>query len=123
MELRLVGSERPASGPIEAGRSEARSRREAILCTCAVVLDLGHTWGDEGAVELVMHPPLTPADVQSAFDEVSEKFGVGGIDLCFEEHESGPRRAIFRAHSRSRVSGSRGATRGGRAPMTVEARR
>ena len=123
MELRLVGSERPVSRPIAGERSEARARREVILRTCVVVLDLAQTWGDEGTAVVVMHPPLTRADVRSAFDEVSEKFRVGGIDLCFEEHESGPRRAIFRAHSRSRVSGSRGATRGGRAPMRVEERR
>ena len=116
MELRLVGSDRPVSRPIEGGRSEARARREVILRTCVVVLELAETWGDEGAVELVMRPPLTRADVRSAFDEVSEKFRVGGIDLCFEEHESAPRRAIFRAHTRSRVSGSRGATRGGAHP-------
>jgi hypothetical protein len=101
MELRLVGSERPASRPIEGDWSEARSRRQVILRTCVVVLDLAQTWGDEGAAVVVMHPPLTRADVQSAFREVSEKFCVGGIDLCFDEHESGRLRAIFRVQNRS----------------------
>ena len=101
MELRHVGSERPASRPIQDDRSEARSRRDVIVRTRAVVLDLAQTWGDEGAAVVVMHSPLTRADVRSAFDEVSEKFRVGGIDLCFEEHESGRLQAIFQAHSRS----------------------
>lgn len=101
MELRHVGSERPASRPIQVDRSEARSRRDVIVRTRAVVLDLAQTWGDEGAAVVVMHSPLTRADVRSAFDEVSEKFRVGGIDLCFEEHESGRLQAIFQAHSRS----------------------
>ncbi len=101
MELRFVGSERPASRPIQDDRSEARSRREVILRTCAVVLDLAQTWGDDGAAVVVMHPLLTRADVQSAFDEVSEKFRVSGIDLCFGEHESGRLQAIFQAQSRS----------------------
>jgi len=101
MELRFVRSERPASRPIQDDRSEARSRREVILRTCAVVLDLAQTWGDDGAAVVVMHPLLTRADVQSAFDEISEKFRVGGIDLCFAEHESGRLQAIFQAQSRS----------------------
>ena len=101
MELRFVGSERPASRPIQDDRSEARSRREVILRTCAVVRDLAQTWGDDGAAVVDMHPPLTRADVQSAFDEISEKFCVSGIDLCFGEHESGRLQAIFQAHSRS----------------------
>ena len=54
-----------------------------------------------GAAVVVMHSLLTRADVQSAFDEISEKFRVGGIDLCFGEHESGRLQAIFQAQSRS----------------------
>jgi hypothetical protein len=101
MALHLVGTEQPAARPTARDWSEARSRREVILRTWVVVRDLAQTWGDEGAAVVVMRPPLTRADVQSAFREVSEKFCVGGIDLCFDEQESGRLRAIFRAHSRS----------------------
>ena len=122
MEQRFVRSERPASRPIQDDRSEARSRREVILRTCAVVLDLAQTWGDDGAAVVVMHPLLTRADVQSAFDEVSEKFRVGGIDLCFAEHESGRLQAIFQAHSRPRTGFPR-KLHGSRPRKTVEEHR
>ena len=77
---------------------EARSRREIFRHIYAVVFDLAPRWGDaicEGAAIMVTSPLPTPADVQSAFDEISEKFHVAGIDLRFDEQDGGSLHAIF----------------------------
>ena len=80
---------------IRAGRPVARSRHELLRQTCAVVLDPAPTWSDEGAaIVVVAGPRLTRADVLSAFDEITEKFHVTGIDLRVDERE-GRLRAIF----------------------------
>ena len=110
MEPRLGELDRPAARPIQIGLPEARSRREIFRRTCAVVLDSAQTWGDEGVAIVAMSPTLTRADVRSAFDQISEKFCVTGIDLRFDEHESGRLQAVFEANGRSAASGSRGAT-------------
>jgi hypothetical protein len=60
-----------------------------------VVLDMAPSWGDEGAVIVVTSPLLTRADVQSAFDQISEKYHVAGIDLRFDQQDEGPLQAIF----------------------------
>ena len=111
MEPRLVELDRPANRLIQSGLLEAGARQEVFRRTCAVVLDLAQTWGDEGLAIMVLSPPLTRADVQSAFDEISEKFSVAGIELRFGEHESGCPQAVFEAHGRSAAPGWRGATR------------
>ena len=74
---------------------EARSRREIFRHTCAVVFDLAPTWGDEGAAMVVKNPLLTRADIQSAFDQISEKYHVAGITLRFDEQDGGRLQAIF----------------------------
>jgi hypothetical protein len=74
---------------------EARSRREIFRHTCAVLLDMAPSWGDEGAVIVVTSPLLTRADVQSAFDQISEKYHVAGIDLRFDQQDEGALQAIF----------------------------
>ena len=77
---------------------KARSRREIFRHIYAVVFDLAPRWGDaicEGAAIMVTSPLPTPADVQSAFDEISEKFHVAGIDLRFDEQGGGSLHAIF----------------------------
>jgi hypothetical protein len=60
-----------------------------------VVFALAQRWGDEGAAIVVTSPLLTRADVQSAFDEISEKYHVAGIDLRFDEQDGEPLQAIF----------------------------
>jgi hypothetical protein len=76
---------------------EARSRQEIFRQICAVVFDVAPRWrwSDGDAAIVVTSPLLTRADVQSAFDEISEKYHVAGIGLRFEEQAGGPLRAIF----------------------------
>jgi hypothetical protein len=81
---------------------EARSRREIFRHICAVVFDVAARWGDrwgdaidEDAAIVVTSPLLTRADVQSVFDEISEKYHVGGIALRFDEQDGRPLQAIF----------------------------
>ena len=88
-------------GRIAQGPLEARSRREVFRHTCAVVLDRAPRWGDEGAVIVVTNPLLTRADVQSAFDEISEKYRVAGIGLRFDQQDGGPLQAIFEPTGRA----------------------
>ncbi len=77
---------------------EARSRPEIFRHICAVVFEVAPQWGDaidDGVAIVVSGPLLTRSDVQSAFDEISEKYRVAGIDLRFDEHDGGPLHAIF----------------------------
>lgn len=88
-------------GRIDHELLEARSRPEIFRHICAVVFDVAPRWGtegdgfDEGAAIVVTSPLLTRADVQSLFDEISEKFHVAGIDLRFDQQDGGPLQAIF----------------------------
>jgi hypothetical protein len=84
---------------------EARSRRELFRHTSAVVFELAPAWDVDGAAIVVTHHPLTRADVQRAFDEISQKHHVEGIALRFEEHAGEPLHATFESvetHSVSR---------------------
>jgi hypothetical protein len=76
---------------------EVRSPRELFRQTSAVVFDLAPRWGavDDSAAIVVTSPLLTRADVQSAFDEISEKYHVAGITLRFNQQDGGPLKAIF----------------------------
>ncbi len=90
----------PASKQTRSGRVplEARSRPEIFRQTCAVVFDLAPRWGyegDEGAVLVLTSPLLTRADVQSAFDAISDEYHVAGIDLRFDVQADGSLQAIF----------------------------
>lgn len=89
---------------------EARSRQEIFRHIRAVVLDVAPGWGDDGAAIVVTSPPLTRADVQSAFDEISEKYHVGGIDLHFDEEAGGPLKAVFGPIDRSNAGRTRYST-------------
>jgi hypothetical protein len=83
---------------------KARSRREIFRHICAVVFDVAPRWGDAidaGAAIVVTSSPLTRADVQSAFDEISEQYHVAGIDLRFDQQNGGPLQAIFEPIDRS----------------------
>jgi hypothetical protein len=109
MDPRLQDSHRFDSAWAKVGPPVARSRHELLRQTCAVVLDPAPTWSDEGAaIVVVADPRLTRADVLSAFDEITEKFHVTGIDLRVDERE-GRLRAIFepRDASRSTPAGGR----------------
>jgi hypothetical protein len=90
----------PASQQTQSGRVllEARSRPEIFRQTCAVVFDLAPRWGDEldeRAVIVLTSPLLTRADVQSAFDAISDEYHVAGIDVRFDEQDDGSLQAIF----------------------------
>jgi len=88
----------PKQGRIGHEPLEARSRREIFRHICAVVFDVAPRWGDaidEGAAIVVTSPLLTRADVQSVFDEISEKYHVAGIALRFDEQDGRPLQAIF----------------------------
>jgi hypothetical protein len=100
MELRLGRSDRPLY--LVAGRPllVARSHQEVFKCVHTVVLDIAPTWADEGATVAVTGPLLTRAEVQSAFDQISEKYHVSGIDLCFSEEDGGRLQAIVRPSRR-----------------------
>ena len=74
---------------------EARSRPEIFRHTCAVVFGLAPRWGDDGGVTVVISSPLTRADVEAVFDEISEEHHVAGIALRFDEQPGGHLRAIF----------------------------
>ena len=99
MALQLVDSGPPGS-PRLPGRSEARSREELFRRTCAVVFEMAPAWGSTGAAIVVAAPPLNQAAVQSAFDEISEKYGVTGIDLHFADEDGRRLHAIFSPSSR-----------------------
>lgn len=96
MELRFVDSDDGREscafsvGPLEAG-----SRQEIFRETSAVVFKVAWTLGDESATIALTNPRLTRADVQSVFDEISEKHHVAGIDLRFDEQVGGGLRAIY----------------------------
>jgi hypothetical protein len=88
----------PRQGRIGHEPLEARSRREIFRHICAVVFDVAPRWGDaidEGAAIVVTSPLLSRADVQSVFDEISEKYHVAGIALRFDEQDGRPPQAIF----------------------------
>ena len=90
-----------------------RNQRSPLLLrqTCAVVLDPAPTWSDEGAaIVVVADPRLTRADVLSAFDEITEKFHVTGIDLRVDERDGGLR-AIFKPRDASRSTPPGGSPR------------
>ena len=104
MEPRLHDPHRLDPSRAEPRRSVARSRHELLRQTCAVVLDPAPSWSDEGAaIVVVADPRLTRADVLSAFDEITEKFHVTGIDFRVDERE-GRLRAVFEPRDSSRLS-------------------
>ena len=82
---------------------EARSQHEIFRHTCAVVFGLASAWGDEGAAMVVTNPLLTRADIQSAFDQISEQYHVAGITLRFDEQDDGRLQAIFEPIDRGTV--------------------
>ena len=86
-----------ASTPGRVGHElrQARSRRELFRHTCEAVVDMAPRWGDEGTAIVVTSPPLTRADVQSVFDEISEEYDIAGIQLRFVEQNGGSLQAIF----------------------------
>jgi hypothetical protein len=47
---------------------------------------------------------ITRADVQSAFDEISEQYHVAGIELRFDQQNGGPLQAIFEPIDRRNTS-------------------
>jgi hypothetical protein len=86
---------------------EARSRQEIFRHMCAVVFDLAPRWGDRGAEIVVTGSLLTRAAVQSVFDEISEKYHVGGIGLRFDQRDGRLLRVIFEPIDRTAPRHSR----------------
>lgn len=95
MELPVVGSDQPNLRSIPVERPEARTRQELFRLTSSVVHDGAPTWGDRHTGFVVANPLLTRADVQSVFDEISEKHNVAGIALRFEKRPDERLQAIF----------------------------
>lgn len=94
----MLAHSAPRQGRIGDEPLEARSRREIFRHICAVVFEVAPRWGDaidEGAAIAVTSPLLTRADVQSVFDEISEKHHVAGVALRFDEQYGRPLQAIF----------------------------
>jgi hypothetical protein len=79
----------------------ARSRREIFRHISAVVLDVAPTWGDEDTAIVATSPLVTRADIQSVFDEITEKYHVAGINLRFDVQAGCPLRAILEPAGRA----------------------
>ena len=118
MGIRLVESGRARAQATPAALAETRSRRDLFRQTCTVLLEVAPGWCEGDATVVIATPPLTGADVQSTFDEVSEKYRVSGVALHLEE-DGGKVRAIFehsprrRSDAAPRRVGSRGKPGGG----------
>jgi hypothetical protein len=66
----------------------ARSRRELLRHLQTIVVDVAPGWRDEESVViLVTDQRLGRAEVQRAFDELDERYGLCGIELQFDEPE------------------------------------
>jgi hypothetical protein len=81
----------------------ARSRRELFQNICTVVFEMAPRWDGEGGARIVLSDPLLiRADVETAFDVISEKYNVEGIRLEFREQAGGDLlEAILVEHSSS----------------------
>lgn len=71
------------------------ARREIFRRTRSMVFDSVPRCGEEHTVRAITSPVLRRDDVQAAFDEISEKVHLTGIELTFAEHHSGNLQAIF----------------------------
>ena len=113
----LGNADRLDSSRMPVDRREARTRHELLCEICAVIFGLAPAWTDDSSSAKLVVTRLTRADVRSAFDEIGEKFHVGGIDLRFAEQEDGHLQAIFqpahelpspRAHDQAGFNGWEG---------------
>jgi len=74
---------------------EAPSPREIFRRTRTAVFDAAPRCGEKRAAIVVTSPLLTRADVRVAFEEITEKYRLAGINLRFDEQCDGSLQAIF----------------------------
>jgi hypothetical protein len=89
---------RPVPNPSTPGRQPlgVRSRRDLFRRISVVVHHLAPRWDtDNTSVVVVKNTRVSPADIQTVFDTISEKYHVAGINLRYTRQANGYLRAIF----------------------------
>jgi hypothetical protein len=85
----------PSSSPVlTRSRREALARRDALRRARAAVLDATRSCADDRTAVVTLQPPVTRAEVATAFDEIEEKHHLAGIHLRFDR-DDGKLKAIF----------------------------